>query len=91
MLKAKNCRFLPRQCIKAVSAPLSHIRFLAVGEIEQIISTKPKCAVIGGRKQIKDATVCLLRELSQIDVISVDDEDVAASTYKGAIRIYEYN
>lgn len=61
------------------------------GEIEQIISTEPECAVIGGRKQIKDATVCLLRELSQIDVISVDDEDVKASTYKGAIRIYEYN
>ena len=57
-------------------------------EIQQIIKSGKRKIVIGGRKQIKEATALLLREHSTVEVIVLSDEAVDNATVLGAIRIY---
>lgn len=59
-------------------------------EIKTIISSSAKTVVIGGRAQIKKATAHLCRKYSDKAVVTLSDEEVAASTSMGLIRIFEY-
>ena len=59
-------------------------------EIKTIIASPAKTVIVGGKKQIKKATVALLTHYSDKTVIPVSDFDVDRSTSLGMIRIYEY-
>ena len=59
-------------------------------EIKYILSDNPEKIVIGGKKQIKDATAILLKKLTNAQIITVTDNDVANSSALGAVKIYEY-
>ena len=58
-------------------------------EIKTIISSEARTVVIGGRKQIKLATKCLVERHSDKRVIALSDADVDTSTVRGMIRIFE--
>lgn len=58
-------------------------------EIKAILATGAKQIYVGGKKQIKEATVLLLHEVSDAAVITVSDAEVDASSALGAVRIYE--
>ena len=59
-------------------------------EIGAILHSRLRRVVIGGKAQIKHATAVLLRELSDKEVIVVDDATVDASSAVGAVRIFEH-
>lgn len=61
------------------------------GEISEILHSKPKKTVIGGRKQIKDAMTALLTEKSSAEIISADDKKAEFAAAFGMIKIFEYN
>lgn len=63
---------------------------ILASEIEAIIAAPARRVVIGGKAQIKHATVVLLRALSDKAVIVVSDADVDVSSALGAIRIFEF-
>jgi len=58
-------------------------------EIKYTVSEKPKKAVIGGRKAIKEAIAILLKEFTDAEVIILTEEQVKNSTTVGMIKIYE--
>ncbi len=60
------------------------------GEIEKIIKANAPTVVIGGKKQLKDATAYLLKKYSSSVVKVLSDEEVNSSSTFGAIKIYEY-
>ena len=60
-------------------------------EIDEIVKFGAKKIVIGGRKQIKEATAEILRHITCTKVVTVTDEDVETSTSRGMINIFEYN
>ncbi len=60
-------------------------------EIVTIISSNAEKIIVGGKKQIKEATLALLRRYSDKTVVPVSDSEVDASTSLGMIRIYEYS
>lgn len=59
------------------------------GEIKEIIESTAKTVVLGGRVQIKNAMAEILGKRDNKRVILLDEKTVDASTYLGAIRIYE--
>ena len=59
------------------------------GEIEEIVKLKPERIVIGGKKQIKKAMYCILKNASDAEVVCIDDKDVDNCVSLGAIRIFE--
>jgi 2-keto-3-deoxy-galactonokinase len=63
---------------------------ILASEIEAIIAAPARRVVIGGKAQIKHATVVLLRALSDKAVIVVSDAEVDVSSALGAIRIFEF-
>lgn len=60
-------------------------------EIEEIIRSKEKIVILGGKRQIKIGMVKLLNHFCDKKVISVPDATVVAAPAVGAIKIYEYN
>lgn len=60
------------------------------GEISEILKSKPKKIIIGGKKQIKDAMTALLTEKSSAEIISADDKKSEFATAFGMIKIFEY-
>ena len=58
-------------------------------EVEQIINSKCKTVVIGGREQIKNALANLLKNRANLSIITLDEDMVKNSTVFGAIRIFE--
>lgn len=58
-------------------------------EIKAIQETGAKQIYVGGKKQIKEATVLLLQKVTDATVVTVSDADVEVSSAIGAIRIYE--
>ena len=58
-------------------------------EIERIINQKAESVVIGGKTQIRNAIVLILRERDTKKVITLDDNAVNLSTVHGAINIFE--
>ena len=59
------------------------------GEIEEIVKLKPERIVIGGKKQIKKAMYCILKNASDSEVVCIDDKDVDNCVSLGVIRIFE--
>ncbi len=59
------------------------------GEIEEIIKMNTKRIVIGGKKQIKKAMYCILKNVSEAELVCIDDKDVDSCVSLGAIRIFE--
>lgn len=59
-------------------------------EINYIISLDPKKIVIGGKKQIREATATILSHNCKAEVLSLDDGAVEISTSLGMIKIFEY-
>lgn len=59
------------------------------GEIEEIVKLKPERIVIGGKKQIKKAMYCILKNASDAEVVCIDDKDVDNCVSLGVIRIFE--
>lgn len=60
-------------------------------EINTVLKMKPKRVTVGGKRQIKEATVMLLKSLCQADIVSVDEQTVDNSSSLGAVKIFEYN
>lgn len=59
-------------------------------EIQKILKANAPTVVIGGKKQLKEATAHLLEKYSHSKVNVLSEEEVDASATLGAIRIYEY-
>ena len=59
-------------------------------EINTVLKTNPKTVTVGGKKQIKEATVTLLKSTTDAEIISVPDSAVDCSSALGAVRIFEY-
>ncbi len=59
-------------------------------EIKQILDFKLQKAVIGGRKQLRNAIYTLLSEVSDMNVIPLNDDAVEASVVRGLVKVYEY-
>lgn len=59
-------------------------------EIDNIISAKEKKVIIGGKRELREAMVYLLKKYSDKEIISADDEKTANATALGAVRIYEW-
>ena len=58
-------------------------------EIKSINALSEKRVVIGGRREIKEAMAYLLSEFSDKEITVLDEDTVAYSTVKGAVRIFE--
>ena len=58
-------------------------------EINTVLKMNPKRITVGGKKQIKKATVMLLKNLCQAEIISVDEATVDNSSSLGAIKVFE--
>ena len=59
-------------------------------EINTVLKTNPKTVTVGGKKQIKEATVTLLKSTTDAEIISVPDSAVDCSSALGAVRIFEF-
>jgi 2-keto-3-deoxy-galactonokinase len=59
-------------------------------EIRDILSSRAKTVVIGGREQIKRATAELVRRKSEKRVIELSEREVFSSVALGAVKIFEY-
>lgn len=59
-------------------------------EINTVLKLQPQKVTVGGKKQIKEATVVLLKSLSQAEIIEVDEQTVDCSSSLGAVKIFEY-
>ena len=59
------------------------------GEIEQIRKSGVPTVVLGGQKHLRAAMAALLEHCTTQTVILLSDEVVAASTAKGALKIYQ--
>jgi len=60
------------------------------GEVEIILSQKPKRIIIGGKKQLKDALTIILEKLSSAKIIKVEDAKADYASTFGLIKIYEF-
>lgn len=60
------------------------------GEINFILKNNPEKVVIGGKKEIREAMVVLLREYFKNDIVCLSDEIVDTSVSLGMVKIYEY-
>lgn len=58
-------------------------------EVEQILSYSETNVVIGGRKQLREATATLVNAFSDKNAVMLTDEAVEYSTVKGMIAVYE--
>ena len=59
------------------------------GEISKIIEDESKTAVLGGKKQIKNAMAEILQKRDNKKIIVLDENAVDVSTSIGAVRIFE--
>ena len=59
------------------------------GEIGQILNSCMKKVILGGQKQLREATNVLLKKYSDKQIIILSDETVDCSTAHGAIMVYE--
>ncbi|MBO5912715.1 MAG: 2-dehydro-3-deoxygalactonokinase [Clostridia bacterium] len=60
-------------------------------EINTVLKLQPQKITVGGKSEIKLATVMLLKALSQAEIIEVDGQTVDCSSSLGAVKIFEYN
>lgn len=59
-------------------------------EILSIIASAASTAVIGGKRQLKEATAHLVSKFSDKKITVLSDEAVEGSTALGAVKIFEY-
>ena len=59
-------------------------------EINEVLKINPQKITVGGKRQIKEATVKLLKNLSNAEIISASDNEVDTSSTLGAVKIFEY-
>lgn len=59
-------------------------------EVQYVLGQNPPKIVIGGKQQIKEALATILRELTSAQVVEIPENEVAASSSLGMIRIYEH-
>ena len=59
-------------------------------EIDAIIASAPSRVVVGGRAQIKRATVALLKALSDKEITEIPDALAETAATRGMIKIFEY-
>ena len=59
-------------------------------EVKAIAESDAPRVVIGGRRQLKEATAILLSRYTDKEVVTLTEETVDASSALGVIRIYEY-
>ena len=59
-------------------------------EILSIVASAASTAVIGGKRQLKEATAHLLSKFSDKKTVILSDEVVESSTALGAVKIFEY-
>lgn len=59
-------------------------------EIENIINSKAKKVVIGGKAQLRDPMCYLIKEYGNVEVVSVPDDVSDVATAIGMVKIYEY-
>lgn len=60
-------------------------------EINTVLKMNPEKITVGGKKQIKKATVMLLKNICQAEIIEIDGQTVDCSSSLGAVKIFEYN
>lgn len=63
---------------------------ILAAEIDAIIASPIPRVIVGGRAQIKHATVALLKKFSKKETVTVSDERAENAATRGMIRIYEY-
>lgn len=59
-------------------------------EVKAIAESDAPRVVIGGRRQLKEATAILLSRYTDKEIVTLTEETVDASSALGVIRIYEY-
>ena len=59
-------------------------------EINKVLKMNPERVTVGGKKQIKKATVMLLKNICQAEIIEIDGQTVDCSSSLGAVKIFEY-
>ena len=59
-------------------------------EIENIINSKAKKVVIGGKAQLRNPMCYLIKEYGNVEVVSVSDDVSDVATAIGMVKIYEY-
>lgn len=60
------------------------------GELKELLSEKSQPITVGGKKQLREATVTVLRARSSAEIIEISDETAESATSIGMIRIFEY-
>ena len=59
-------------------------------EVESIRKAGIRRVVIGGKKQLRSALFTLLKHRSDLETVSLSEEEIDACVCRGAIRIFEY-
>ena len=59
-------------------------------EVESIRKAGIRRVVIGGKKQLRRALFTLLKHRSDLETVSLSEEEIDACVCRGAIRIFEY-
>ena len=60
-------------------------------EVIKIIESNPEKITVGGKKQIKEALVLILKNRTDAEIISLPDDIVDNCVSLGAVKIFEYN
>lgn len=61
------------------------------GEVTEIVKVPQHRVVIGGQKQLKEATGALLSDLCNKEIIPLPDTASGEASVIGMIRIFEYH
>lgn len=84
-------RILKNMFSKSVDEIYSYfIGVVLCGEISEIMKQTPKCVVIGGKRQIKNAMYALLKHNSDAEIVCVSDDAAEKAAVLGMIKIFEY-
>ncbi len=60
-------------------------------EVKQILKSLCKTIIVGGKRQLREATIYLLKKLTDKTVIEVSDESASIASTKGVVKIYEFD
>lgn len=66
------------------------IGIVLCGEIEQVAQSSAGKVIIGGKAQIRNAMAVILENVTDKQIVCLDDNAVDMSTSLGMIRVYEY-
>ena len=63
---------------------------LLCDEIDQIISNNSEKLIIGGKKQIRDAEVLILKHKSDCEINIISETEAENANALGMVKIFEY-